>query len=96
MRGHQAGRSLSPEIEEYRDERWHRENTECIETVVQAEEFIERVGFAACLTDARQSGPSLYVAVCGRRDATMPRNVQKDPESSHTCALVESLQPSGM
>ena len=34
------------------------------------------------MTDARRPGPSLYVAVCGRRDAFMPRNVQKDPESS--------------
>jgi hypothetical protein len=28
------------------------------------------------LTDSRRPGPSLYVAVCGRRDAHMPRNVQ--------------------
>ncbi len=61
MRGHRAGCLLPPEIEEYRDERWRRENKECIETVLQAEEFIERVGFAACLTDARQPGPSLHV-----------------------------------
>ena len=51
---------------------------------VEAEHFIEQVGFAACLTDARPPGPSLYVAVCGRRDAVMPRNVQKDPEASLT------------
>ncbi len=54
---------------------------------MQAERFIERVGFAACLLDSRHAGPSLYVAVCGRRDAIMPRNVQKDPESSHTWML---------
>jgi hypothetical protein len=83
MRGHQAGRLLPPEIEEYRDEHWRRENTACIETIVQAEVFIERVGFAACLTVARQPGPSLYVAVCGRRDATMPRNVQKAGKLSY-------------
>jgi len=34
------------------------------------------------LTDSRRLGPSLYIAVCGRRDAHMPRNVQKDSESS--------------
>ena len=34
-----------------------------------AERFVEHVGFAACLTDSRRPGPSLYVAVCGRRDA---------------------------
>ena len=74
---------------------WRRENTACIETVVQAEEFIEQVGFAACLTDARQPGPSLYVAVCGRRDANMPRNVQKDPESSHTWMLKDEVMRRG-
>jgi hypothetical protein len=94
MRGHRAG-LLPPEIEEYRDAHWRRENTACIETVVQAEEFIESVGFAACLTDARQPGPSLYVAVCGRRDATMPRNVQKDAETSHTWALKDQLMRRG-
>jgi hypothetical protein len=86
---------LPPEIEEYRDVHWHRENTTCVETAVQAEEFIERVGFAAFLTDARKPGPSLYVAVCGRRDATMSRNVQKDPESSHTWELKDELMRRG-
>jgi hypothetical protein len=64
-------------------------------TVAQAEEFIEHVGFAACLTDARQPGPSLYVAVCGRRDATLPRNVQKDPETSHTWILKDEVMRRG-
>jgi hypothetical protein len=95
MRGHPASRLLPPEIEEYRDKRWRRENTACIETVEQAEEFVDRVGFAACLTDARQPGPSLYVAVCGRRDATTPRNVQKDPETSHTWILKDELMRRG-
>src|SRR6202047_2173265 len=95
MRSRRISRLLPPEIEEYRDARWHRENTARVETAVQAEEFIERVGFAACLTDARQHGPSLYVAVCGRRDATMPRNVQKDPESSHTWILKDEVMRRG-
>jgi hypothetical protein len=62
-----------------------------VETAVQAEKFIERVGFAACLADARRPGPSLYIAVCGRRDAILPRNVQKDPETSHTWFLKDEL-----
>ena len=53
--------------------------------------FIEQVGFAACLTDARRPGPSLYVAVCGRRDAVMPRNVQKDAEASLTWELKDEI-----
>jgi hypothetical protein len=82
-------------IEEYRDERWRREATRQIETAVDAERFIEQVGFAACLTDSRRPGPSLYVAVCGRRDAVMPRNVQKDPEASLTWTLKDEIMKRG-
>jgi hypothetical protein len=78
-------------IEEYRDARWRRENARQVETALDAERFVEHVGFAACLTDARRPGPSLYVAVCGRRDAIMPRNVQKDPEASLTWVLKDEL-----
>ena len=82
---------ISADAEESRDERWQREATRQVETPFDAERFIERVGFAACMTDARRPGPSLYVAVCGRRDAVMPRNVQKDPEASHTWHLKDEL-----
>lgn len=82
---------LPPAIEEYRDERWCREGTRQLETVYDAERFIDRVGFAACMTDSRRPGPSLYVAVCGRRDAMMPRNVQTDPESSLTWTLKDEM-----
>ena len=71
---------IPADIEEHRDRLWRREAISQVETVFAAERFIEDVGFAACLTDCRKPGPSLYVAVCGRRDAVMPRNVQKDPE----------------
>jgi hypothetical protein len=87
--------TFPPEIEEHRDQRWHREGTLRIETVLEAERFIERIGFTACLTDSRQPGPSLYVAVCGRRDAVMPHNVQKDPESSHTWVLKDEIMRRG-
>jgi hypothetical protein len=83
--------SLPDEIEEYRDSRWHREGEGLVQTAVQAERFIERAGFANCFKDSRRPGPSLYVAVCGRRDAVMPRNVQKDPESAHTWYLKDEI-----
>ena len=82
---------LPPEIEDFRDERWRREGTRQVEQVLEAERFIEQVGFSACLTDSRRPGPSLYIAVCGRRDAVMPRNVQKDPEASRTWHLKDDL-----
>jgi hypothetical protein len=79
------------DVEDHRDEHWWRESTRQIETVADAERFIEQVGFAACLTDSRRPGPSLYVAVCGRRDAVMPRNVQKDVEASLTWTLKDEM-----
>src|SRR5881392_3378461 len=87
--------TLPDEVEEYRDARWRREGAGSIETAGQAERFIENVGFASCLTDSRKPGPSLYVAVCGRRDAVMPRNVQKDPEASLTWRLKDELVARG-
>src|SRR3954467_5144341 len=88
---HVARIPLSTEAEELRDARWQREPTRQRETPFDAERFVERAGFAACLTDARRPGPSLYVAVCGRRDAIMPRNVQKDPEASHAWLLKDEV-----
>ncbi|HEV8485396.1 MAG TPA: hypothetical protein VGV87_17770 [Blastocatellia bacterium] len=75
-------KALTEEIEAYRDQMWRRLPELRVETALDAEHMVESLGFCATLTDARRPGPSLYTAVCGRRDAYMPRNVQKDPESS--------------
>jgi hypothetical protein len=83
--------TIPPEFEDHRDACWRREETRGVQTVHEAERFIEEVGFAACLTDARQPGPSLYIAVCGRRDAVMPRHVQKDPEASQAWVLKDAI-----
>ncbi len=82
---------VSADAEEFRDERWQREGARQVETAFDAERFVDRVGFAACLKDCRHPGPSLYVAICGRRDAVLPRNVQKDPEASRTWLLKDEL-----
>jgi hypothetical protein len=73
---------LPEEFEAYRDKTWRRLPELRVEDAVHAERLVEDLGFCGTLTDARRPGPSLYIAVCGRRDAYMPRNVQKDPESS--------------
>jgi hypothetical protein len=86
---------IPAEVEEHRDRHWRREETRRVETAFEAERFIEQVGFAACLTDSRRPGPSLFVAVCGRRDAVMPRNVQKDPEASLTWLLKDEIVKRG-
>jgi hypothetical protein len=82
---------IPADVEEYRDYRWRRESTRQVETAFEAERFIEQVGFAAGLSDSRRPGPSLYVAVCGRRDAVLPRHVQKDPEASLTWELKDEI-----
>jgi len=87
--------SIPEHLEEHRDGRWRREGARQVETAADAERFIEQVGFAACLTDSRKPGPSLYVAVCGRRDAVMPRNVQKDPEASLTWVTKDEVVKRG-
>ncbi len=87
--------ALPEEIEAYRDRMWQREPDARVETAAAAEGLIERNGFCAAMTDARRPGPSLYVAVCGRRDAFMPRNVQKDLESSLTWRLKDEVMGRG-
>ncbi len=87
--------SLPEEIETYRDRMWRREPESQIENALVAEKFIEQVGFVGAMTDARRPCPSLYIAVCGRRDAFMPRNVQKDPESSLAWRLKDEVMRRG-
>src|SRR5437667_12174714 len=72
---------LPEQIELHRDRMWRRDEDLRIESAVDAERFIEDVGFANTLTDARRAGPSLYIAVCGRRDVSLLRNVQQDEET---------------
>src|SRR6185295_7379501 len=88
-------KALPEEVEAYRDRAWRREPEARVETAVEAEKLVEAAGFCATMTDARRPGPSLYVAVCGRRDAHMPRNVQKDPESSLTWVLKDQVMSRG-
>src|SRR6476660_137677 len=86
---------LPEEEEAHRDRSWRREPERRIEDAYSAERFIEEIGFCAVLTDCRRPGPSLYVAVCGRRDAHMPRNVQKDPESRLAWTIKDEVMRRG-
>jgi len=86
---------LPEEIEVHRDRMWRRDPENRVEDVYAAERFIEEVGFCEALTDSRRPGPSLYVAVCGRRDAHMPRNVQKDPESRLAWTIKDEVMRRG-
>lgn len=84
-------RELPEEIEQYRDRMWRREDALKIESAEHAEAMVEELGFCLGLTDARKNLPSFYIAVCGRRDAHMPRNVQKDPEASAAWVLKDEV-----
>ena len=87
--------SLPEEIELHRDRMWRREEDLRVENAVDAERFIEDVGFANTLTDTRRAGPSLYIAVCGRRDVSLPRNVQKDEETRLSWYLKDEVMRRG-
>lgn len=86
---------IPSDIEEFRDQHWCREGDRAVDDAAAAERFVEHVGFSACLTDSRRPGPSLYMAVCGRRDAVKPRHIQKDPETSLTWALKDEVMRRG-
>jgi len=86
---------LPEQIEIHRDRMWRRDEDLRVESAVDAERFIEDVGFANTLTDARRAGPSLYIAVCGRRDVSLPRNVQKDEETRLTWYLKDEVMRRG-
>src|SRR5438874_1924408 len=86
---------LPEQIELHRDRRWRRDEGLRVESAIDAERFIEDVGFANTLTDARRAGPSLYIAVCGRRDVSLPRNVQKDEETRLTWFLKDEVMRRG-
>src|SRR5918998_6243084 len=88
-------KTLPEEVETYRDRAWRREPEARVEAATDAEKLVEAAGFCATMTDSRRGGPSLYIAVCGRRDAHMPRNVQKDPESSLTWVIKDEVMRRG-
>ena len=84
-------RELPEEIEEYRDRKWRREDSLKVDSAEGVEAMVEDLGFCLGLTDARKDLPSVYIAVCGRRDAHMPRNVQKDSEASRAWVLKDEV-----
>lgn len=88
-------KNLPPVIEEYRDRMWRRLPELRVESSIDAEKLVEDVGFCGALTDARSNSPSIYIAVCGRRDAFMPKNVQKDPEASFAWITKDELMRRG-
>ncbi len=88
-------REIPEEIEQYRDRKWRREESLKVDSAEAVERHVEDLGFCLGLTDARKNLPSVYIAVCGRRDAHMPRNVQKDFEASRAWVLKDEVMARG-
>jgi hypothetical protein len=86
---------LPEQYDAYRDRTWRREPELRVETCLDAERWIESVGFCGGLTDVKRPGPSLFISVCGRRDAYQPRNVQKDPEASLAWTIKDEVIRNG-
>jgi hypothetical protein len=82
-------------VEEYRDRKWRRAPDLRVETAAQVEQLVEDIGFCYTMTDIRTDLPSVYISVCGRRDAHMPKNVQKDPEASLSWILKDEVMRNG-
>src|SRR2546422_7662591 len=97
---------LPEQIELHRDRMWRRDEDLRVESAIDAERFIEDVGFAALphpslsrwergqhtLTDTRRAGPSLYIAVCGRRDVSLSRSIQKRSQKDEETRLTWYLK----
>lgn len=88
-------KAIPDEIELYRDRKWHREESLRVDSAEEVEAMVEDIGFCLGLTDVRKLMPSVYIAVCGRRDAHMPRNVQKDEEASRAWVLKDEVMARG-
>ena len=82
---------LPEEIEQFRDRKWRRDESLRVDSAADVERMVEDLGFSLGLTDARKNLPSVYIAVCGRRDAYMPKNVQKDYEASRAWVLKDEV-----
>ncbi|MEP6786917.1 MAG: crosslink repair DNA glycosylase YcaQ family protein [Acidobacteriota bacterium] len=62
-----------------------------VDSAEAVEAMVDELGFCLGLTDARKGLPSVFIAVCGRRDAHLPRNVQKDYEASRAWVLKDEV-----
>lgn len=86
---------LPEEVENFRDKKWRREEILKVETAADVERMVDDLGFCLALTDSRTNLPSVYIAVCGRRDVHSPQNVQKDVEMSLAWTLKDEVMMRG-
>lgn len=86
---------MSDDVELYRDKKWRREEHLRLRSAQDVEAMVEELGFCFALTDVRTEFPSVFVGVCGRREAHSPKNVQKDEEMSLAWVLKDEVMRRG-
>ena len=76
---------------------WRRDEDLRVESAVDAERFIEDVGFANTLTDARRAGPSLRTSRCAVGSAILLRRPFDLADSlrrlSTSCKAADVVKP---
>ena len=78
---------LPGHVEEYRDRNGGAKNRCGSKPPPRSKRWSRSLAFASGSRTCGKNLPSVYIAVCGRRDAHMPRNVQKDYEASKAWVL---------
>ncbi|NJM53237.1 MAG: hypothetical protein HC846_07490 [Blastocatellia bacterium] len=66
-----------------------------MEKAPQVEAMIEELGFCLTLTDSRTPLPSVYLAVCGRRDAHTPKMFRKTTKQVLAWTLKDEVMQRG-
>lgn len=64
--------------------------------IEDALEFVEEAGFCHLLTSSRENFPSLYVAVCGRSEVSLPQHTHHDPEVSLAWMMKDEIAELGV
>jgi hypothetical protein len=85
---------LPEQIELHRDRMWRRDEDVRVESAVDADVLSKT--WALQIRYSRRAGPSPYIAVCGRRDVSLPGNVQKDEGTRLTWYLKDEVMRRGL
>ena len=83
------------DLEQLRDHTFRRLPALRVQGPVRAVRFINDVGMASLFATRGMNLPSLWVAVCGRRDPQFPHHSHHDPEVSLAWNLKDQLPAQG-
>lgn len=83
------------QLEQLRDRTLRRLPGLCVQGPTRALRFINEVGLASLFATRGLNLPSLWVAVCGRRDPQFPHHSHHDPEVGLAWSLKDRLPAQG-